>query len=116
MVVNTFSEVNNFNQYIKNLPVWNDGVTRNAKKVMEDDECFRVPLRESTAGNDGYDILYVKVVTEVLRKKVELYEKEDIMFHPDHGITFSRAASPSMTTKAHNKMLPNSKKADDGIS
>lgn len=64
---------------------------------MKDDGFDREQVRGGSAENDGHGILYVKGMTEVLRKQVQLCSKDDIMFRLERRDPLLRASLPSMT-------------------
>lgn len=66
---------------------------------MKDDGFSTDLVRGCLAMMDGHCILYVKNVTEALRKHVGLRSKDDIVIRADLGNAFSRAACQNMNTK-----------------
>lgn len=51
---------------------------------MKEDGSYKVLLRDGSVQKNGHGSVYVKIVNEYLLKHIETFEKEDIVFRPDH--------------------------------
>lgn len=74
-------------QDITNINTW---------KLMKEDECHSVLVKDCNAKNGVRGIQYVKDVTEVPRKQVKLCEKDYIVFRLELENTLLRSAFLSM--------------------
>lgn len=66
---------------------------------MKDDRFCRVLVRGDIFNQDGCSTLYVRCMTEVFSKQVELCRKDDIIFRSEPRNALSRTAFLSMSTK-----------------
>lgn len=84
-----------YKRSIEILPGWEDINTRRTRRTMKYDKCYRILMRGGSAKNDAYGTVYVKDVTDKLRKPVELCGKKDVLFSAVRKNAFPRVVSPS---------------------
>lgn len=85
-------ELDIFKKIMKNLDNCEKFFSKYTKERIEDD-AFQSVLVKNVVNDEDHSTLYMNNVWEFLQNQVQLYETEDIMFHPEGNERLSEVAT-----------------------